>query len=94
MKWPRDNAAPDALIDRLRVSLQARIGSTRARIDHGPDPAPEKLTERQLRADLIAAENAELARLFDDATISSATRQRLQQSLDLELARLTDHSGP
>ena len=56
----------------------------------GPDAAPGKLTERELRGDLIAAENAELARLFDDGTISSATRQRLQRSLDLELARLTD----
>jgi monovalent cation/hydrogen antiporter len=71
------------VIDRLRASLQARTG-------HGPDTEPDKLTERQLRADLITAENAELARLFDDGTISSATRQRLQQSLDLELARLTN----
>lgn len=78
------------MIDRLRVSLQARIGSTRARIDHRPGAEPEKLTERQLRGDLIAAENAELARLFDDGTISSTTRQRLQRSLDLELTRLTD----
>jgi hypothetical protein len=33
---------------------------------------------RELRGDLIAAETAELARLFDDGTISSITRQRLQ----------------
>jgi Na+/H+ antiporter len=85
-----DAAAPDAVIDRLRASLQARIGSTSARTGHGPDTEPDKLTERQLRADLITAENAELARLFDDGTISSATRQRLQRSLDLELARLTN----
>ena len=85
-----DNAAPDAVIDRLRASLQARIGSTRARTGHGPDTEPAQLSERELRGDLIAAENAELARLFDDGTISSTTRQRLQRSLDLELARLTD----
>jgi hypothetical protein len=78
------------VIDGLRASLQARIGSTRNRTGRDPHPGPGKLTERQLRADLIAAENAEPARLFDDGTSSSATRQRLQRTLDLELARLTD----
>ena len=48
------------------------------------------MPERELRADLIAAENAELARLFEDGTISAATRQRLQQTLDLEVTRLTE----
>ena len=36
-----------------------------------------------------AAEHAELARLYDDGTISQPTRQQLQRSLDLEAARLT-----
>lgn len=48
------------------------------------------MPERELRADLIAAENVELARLFEDGTISAATRQRLQQSLDLEVTRLAE----
>jgi CPA1 family monovalent cation:H+ antiporter len=39
---------------------------------------------------MIAAENTELAQLFDEGTMSSTTRQPLQRSLDLELARLTD----
>jgi hypothetical protein len=39
---------------------------------------------------LNAAENAELARLYDDGTISQPTRQRLQRGLDLEAARLSD----
>ena len=82
------DAVPDEVIDRLRASLHARIGNTRARLDQGPDAEPEPLTERELRGDLIAAENAELTRLFEDGTISAATRQRLQRSLDLELARL------
>ena len=50
----------------------------------------EPLPERELRADLIAAENAELARLYEDGTISAATRRRLQQSLDLEVTRLAE----
>ena len=85
------NAAPDAVIDRLRG--QPPGPHRQHPCPHRPRPGTrnrKKLTERQLRADLIAAENAELARLGDNGTISSTTRQRLQQSLDLELARLTD----
>jgi CPA1 family monovalent cation:H+ antiporter len=85
-----DGAAPDAVIDRLRDGLQARIGKARVRLDEGPDAESGTLTERELRGDLIAAENSELARLFEDGTISAATRQRLQRSLDLEIARLTE----
>ena len=85
-----DGAAPDEVIDRLRTSLQARIGTTRARLDHGPGAAGTALTERELRGDLITAENAELSRLFEAGTISAATRRRLQRNLDLEIARLTD----
>jgi hypothetical protein len=85
-----DGAAPDAVIDRLRATLQARIGNTRARLDAGPGAGPAARTERELRGDLIAAENAELSRLFQAGTISAATRRRLQRSLDLETARLTE----
>ena len=85
-----DDAAPDAVIDRVRGSLQARIGHTRARIDGAQATGPDGLTERELRRDLIGAENAELTQLYDDGTISAATRQRLQRSLDLEATRLSD----
>ncbi len=85
-----DDAAPDAMIDRLRAGLQARVGNTRARMDHDPETAREAVTERELRGELIAVENAELSRLFDTGTISAATRRRLQRSLDLEAARLTE----
>jgi monovalent cation/hydrogen antiporter len=85
-----DGDAPDEVIDRLRAGLQARIGNTRARLDQGPEAEPGALTERELRGDLIAAENAELARLFETGVISAATRQRLQRGLDLEVARLTE----
>ncbi len=82
--------AADDVIDRARASLQARIGHTRARIGGTRAPEPDGLTDRDLRRDLNAAENAELARLYDDGTISQATRQQLQHSLDLEAARLSE----
>jgi CPA1 family monovalent cation:H+ antiporter len=85
-----DDDTSDAVIDRTRVSLQARIGRTRARIDGSRTPEPAGLTERELRRDLISAENTELVRLYDEGTISAATRQRLQRGLDLEATRLSD----
>jgi CPA1 family monovalent cation:H+ antiporter len=78
------------VIDRLRASLQARIGTTQACLNHDPDAAREARTERELRGELIAAENAELSRLFDTGTISAGIQQQLQRSLDLELTRLTE----
>ena len=83
-------AAPDELIDRLRAGLQARIGNTRARAGDSPIPRPSALTEQDVRSDLLAAENAELTRLYDEGTISAATRRQFQQSLDLEATRLSD----
>jgi NhaP-type Na+/H+ or K+/H+ antiporter len=82
--------AADDVIDRARAGLQARIGHARARIDGTRAPEPDGLTDRELRRDLNAAENAELARLYDDGTIGQAARQLPQRSLDLETARLTD----
>ena len=81
--------AADDVIDRARAGLQARIGNTRARADGTRAPEPDGLTDRELRRDLNAAENAELARLYDNGTISQATRQQLQRSLDLEATRLS-----
>jgi monovalent cation/hydrogen antiporter len=62
----------------------------RARIDGSRAPEPDGLTDRQLRRDLNTAENAELARLYDNGTISQATRQQLQRGLDLEATRLSE----
>jgi monovalent cation/hydrogen antiporter len=84
------DSAPDEVIDRLRANLEARVGNARARLDQGPDAGPGTLTDKEVRGDLIAAENAELTRLFEAGAISAATRQRLQRGLDLELARLTE----
>jgi len=85
-----DGAAPDEVIDRLRASLQARIGTTRASTGSSPGAERTALTERELRGDLINAETAELTRLYDAGSISAATRRRLQRNLDLETARLTE----
>ena len=90
-----EEEVPDAVIDRLRAGLQARVGTTRADLDPETPPAPEdpdreSRTEPEIRRELIAAENAELARLFADGTITAVTRQRLQHSLDLEVARLAE----
>ena len=85
-----DDCAADDAIDRARASLQARIGRTRARIDGTEAAEPDGMTDRDLRRALNAAENAELARLYDDGTIGQPTRQRLQRGLDLEATRLGD----
>jgi CPA1 family monovalent cation:H+ antiporter len=79
-------AAPPAVLDRLRQGLLARI-------DHGDDSEePVGTAYRRLRRELLAVEMAELARLFDDGTIDDTTRRRLQRTLDLEDARLNDDS--
>jgi Na+/H+ antiporter len=85
-----DDCAADDTIDRARAGLQARIGRARARIDGDQPPEPGGLTDRDLRRALNAAEHAELARLYDDGTISQPTRLRLQRGLDLEATRLSD----
>src|SRR6185295_16892999 len=85
-----DDCATDDAIDRARASLEARIGRTRARVDGDQAPEPGGLTDRDLRRALNAAEHAELARLYDDGTISQPTRLRLQRGLDLEATRLGD----
>jgi len=81
-------AAPDAVIDRVRASLQVRIDH--ARTDAPRLPGPGGLTEREVRRDVVAAENAELARLHEQGAINEATRRRLQHGLDLDAARLTN----
>jgi monovalent cation/hydrogen antiporter len=82
--------ADDDAIGRTRASLRARVGRARARAEGTAAAEPGGLTDRELRRALNAAEHAELARLYDDGTITAATRQHLQRSLDLEAARLND----
>ena len=85
-----EGCAADDAIDRARATLQARIGRARARVDDHQATEPGRLTDRELRRALNAAEHAELGRLYEEAAISQATRQSLQRSLDLEATRLDD----
>ena len=55
-------AASDTVIDRVRASLQARIGRSRARVEGTPAPEPTGLTERELRRDELALGPAEPVR--------------------------------
>ena len=87
-------AVPEVVLDRLRRGLTARLDDARDRLtDHTGQSAPAEsadLVYRQLRRDVIAFEAVELQRLYDEHAISDTTRRRLQRSLDLEEARLTD----
>ncbi|GAA2514531.1 Na+/H+ antiporter [Streptomyces longisporus] len=87
-------AVPEVVLDRLRRGLTARLDDARDRLtDHTGQNAPVEsadLLYRQLRRDVIAFEAVELQRLYDEHAISDTTRRRLQRSLDLEEARLTD----
>ena len=81
---------PEPVIDRMRRALNARIGHARAGVEaDGHAPAAAR-TEREIRRDVIAAENAELSRLYAGGMINDAVRQRLQRQLDLELARFSE----
>jgi hypothetical protein len=96
LAWLDELAAGDCVaddvIDWARASLQARIGYTQAHIDGTRAPKPDGLTDRELRRDLNAAENAELAHVYDNGTISQATCQQLQRGLDLEATRVSSNA--
>jgi CPA1 family monovalent cation:H+ antiporter len=87
-----DDAVSDVLVERVRAKFEARVGGAHGAIGEGSDGEQRRMTERELRRDLIATEMAELGRLFDDGTISVPVRESLQRSLDLELARLGELS--
>jgi monovalent cation/hydrogen antiporter len=79
---------PGAVIDRIRGVLGARIDRARTQIGADGDRGSE-LTERDVHRDVITAQGGELARLYADGTISAATCQKLQRTLDLELTRFS-----
>jgi CPA1 family monovalent cation:H+ antiporter len=79
-------AIPAIVGGRLRRVLTARI-------EQAGETGAEEPTEadyRSVRRDLIAIESAELGRLFQAGRIGEATRRRLQRTLDLEDASLSD----
>ena len=83
-------AAPDAVIDRVRAQP---AGPHRAHPrPHGrkPGSGADGLRNGKSAATSSRVENAELDRLYENGTISAATRQRLQHALDLEATRLSD----
>lgn len=78
-------AAPDAVIDRLRRGLQTRIDSARIGTDDGAEPVGADLRAYQeVKRDLINAEGNELLRLYETGVIADSTRRRLQHGLDLQ----------
>ncbi|MFJ1708419.1 Na+/H+ antiporter [Kitasatospora sp. NPDC088346] len=75
---------PDTALDRVRRSLNARLD----RSPEGPDGSTADAAHRQLRHEVIAVQNNELHRLYDEHRISDTTRRRLQHDLDREEAAL------
>lgn len=78
------DAEPAHALDRVRRGLVARL-------DHGADDtggAPADTSYRALRHAVIALQNAELRRLYDEHRISAATLRSLQHDLDREDAAL------
>jgi monovalent cation/hydrogen antiporter len=85
--------APVATVERIRRDLEAAVDSARQRLadDRYPATTPTEEAYRRLRREVIGAQAAELARMFQDGEISDGTRRTLQRRLDLEEARL--HGG-
>ncbi|MEV4613199.1 Na+/H+ antiporter [Kitasatospora sp. NPDC049258] len=77
---------PGHVLDRIRRGLEARIQHP-----EGPDdgrPGSDLAVYREVRHEVIAVQETELRRLYDDHRISDTTRRRLQRDLDLEEAGL------
>ncbi|MCC9310602.1 Na+/H+ antiporter [Kitasatospora sp. RB6PN24] len=76
-------ALPPVAIDRVRRGLEARLDRTE---DEGGATADDSY--RSLRHEVIAVQNSELHRLYEEHLISDTTRRRLQHDLDREEAAL------
>lgn len=83
-------AAPAVVIDQIRRSLRTRLDASGDHPETGTPPEGTAAAYRALRQAVIAAETAELQRLYADNEISDVTRRRLQRALDLEDAGLGD----
>ncbi|MCP2335859.1 Na+/H+ antiporter [Actinomadura rupiterrae] len=77
-------AAPQVVIERLRVGVQDRIERGELRLDGDAEIDGVLADYRRLRRDLIAAETAELHRLHDSGEIGEGTVREVQRLLDLE----------
>lgn len=80
-----DDVDPD-VVERLRLEFGRRAEAESE--DHTPDG---QLSDyRRLRGELLAVETAELTRLRDDGRIDESVRRRVQRSVDVEEAALSD----
>jgi monovalent cation/hydrogen antiporter len=79
-------AIPATVGQRLRRALTARI----ERAGRTGDEEPTEADYRTVRRELIAIESAELSRLYQAGMIAEATRRRLQRTLDLEDASISE----
>ena len=84
--------APGAVIDRMRQVLNTRASRARAQAGTDDQDMPQ-VTEHDVRRDVLTAQGNELARLYADGIISAATCLKLQRTLDLEHARLSNDTG-
>ncbi|MEU6973202.1 hypothetical protein AB0A71_36880 [Kitasatospora aureofaciens] len=79
-------AVPETTVDRVRRGLTARL-------DHAPE-TPDNTTADaahcQLRHEVIAVQNTELRRLYEEHRISDTALSVLQRDLDLEEAARGD----
>ncbi|MFI6151329.1 Na+/H+ antiporter [Kitasatospora sp. NPDC051170] len=77
-------AVPETSVDRVRRSLTARLDRTA----EAADGTTADAAHRQLRREVIAVQNTELRRLYEEHRISDTTLRVLQRDLDLEEAGL------
>ncbi|TQF02854.1 Na+/H+ antiporter [Kitasatospora acidiphila] len=75
---------PETALDRARRGLSARLD----RSADGSEGGTADTAYRQLRREVIAVQNTELHRLYEEHLISDTTRRRLQHDLDREEAAL------
>ncbi|HEY3481355.1 MAG TPA: Na+/H+ antiporter, partial [Streptomyces sp.] len=75
-----------------RQILSTRAGHARAQAGADDDGGPQ-VTDYDVRRDVLTAQGNELARLYADGIISAATCLKLQRTLDLEHARLSNDTG-
>jgi CPA1 family monovalent cation:H+ antiporter len=78
-----NDAAPPAVIERLRSEYSTRLAYTTDAADLGETPAIVT-AYRLMRRDLIEVEQGELDQLHAAGKITDRTRRRLQRMLDLE----------
>ena len=88
----RAEAAPEVVLERLRVGLLDRLERAELRATGDGAIGPVTDAYRDMRRDLIAAETAELHHLHDTGEIGESTRRTIQRLLDLEETALNEQA--